>query len=184
MRQRGPNCDPANRCGVCREAMSHTWRLALAVTVAAVVGCVDALLAPAPASREQVGPLRLTGPASAIDLTVGDTVRLVFRLENVGDTVVHLTFPGGCQLLPYVMDRRSGAFRYPYGGQWVCTGALSYLSLAPGQAESLDVGIRRGAPQQAIYTEVPLDPGDYFVYVTLAHPDYPLRSSAVGLRIR
>lgn len=146
--------------------------------------CADPVMSPQLRVPEQIGTLRLTALDSVVELPLGRVDTLDFQLENIGRERINLTFPSGCQLLPYIADAGTGQIVHPAGGGWVCTAALSYLSLAPGDVRPLRIGIRGGAPQLAIYTEFPLEAGQYAAYATLANSDYPLRSATVIVRVR
>src|SRR2546422_11551381 len=50
----------------------------------------------------QSGPLRLEAAVGWSSLRLGDTTSLVFRLRNVGNESLVLTFSNTCQILPYI----------------------------------------------------------------------------------
>lgn len=103
---------------------------ALASLLFAVAGCNDPA---APVSSTLIGDnlISLTTSASAREITAGSPVTLRISLTNEGAEAVTLNFPSGCQINPYVRDSR-GKHVIPASGGWICTGAFSDLTLAPG----------------------------------------------------
>ena len=127
----------------------------------------------------QSGPLRLEAAVGWSSLRLGDTTSLVFRLRNVGNESLVLTFSNTCQILPYITI--SDQVVYPSGGAWGCFDALTSLTLAPGAERVTSVLVRGGA--QGTYPAVRLLPGQYFAYARLEHRDFPLPSVRVSFRV-
>lgn len=129
----------------------------------------------------QSAALRLEAAIGRSSIRFGDTTSLVFRLRNLGDDSLVLTFSNTCQILPYITTRRSDEVVYPSSGAWGCYEALTTLTLAPGAERVTSVLVRGGA--QATYPGVPLLPGQYVAYARLEHRDFPLRSARVSFRV-
>jgi len=128
-----------------------------------------------------VGPLRLEGTIGRASIQVGDTTSLVFRLRNVSHESLTLNFSNSCQIMPYITAGASDKVVYPGGGAWGCYLVLTSFTLAPGAERVVSVLVRGG--EQATASGVPLLPGQYQAYAQLEHPDFPVRSASVSLRV-
>lgn len=143
-------------------------------------GCSASPTEPTSAS----GPLRLEAAIAQPALAVGDTTAFVVRLINTGAQPVTLTFGSGCQVLPYIRAADSDRMIYPTGGGWVCTTALSALTI-PGRGEHVArFLLRGGSPQLAVYTGVPLGAGRYLATAEVHSAEYQLRSDPVAVTVR
>jgi len=129
----------------------------------------------------QHGPLRLDAAVGRSVIRFGDTTSLVFRLRNLSDDSVVLTFNDSCQVLPYITTRRADQVVHPSGGAWGCFDIITTLTLAPRGERVTAVLVRGGA--EAIHPAISLLPGQYRAYARLDHPDFPLRSASVSFRI-
>lgn len=114
----------------------------------------------------QPGGLELVASISSPAVRVGATATLAFRIRNTSTERAALTFPSSCQVLPYI-ETASGARTYPAGGDWGCYAAITQLDLAAGEARTISVEVHGGAPQPAVTTGVPLQPGRYRAYARL-----------------
>ena len=128
----------------------------------------------------QTGPLRLDAAIGQSTLRIGDTTSLVFRLRNVSSESLAFKFNTSCQVLPYITTR-DDAVVYPNGGEWGCYLVLTNFTLAPGTERVLTVLVHGGA--QATDPGISILPGAYVAYARLDHPDFPLRSASVTLRV-
>ncbi len=150
-------------------AMLRNFALPALVAFALAGACVDSGAVVHVDAQAQDG-LVLAVTASASSITPGDTVRLVAHLANHNDHPVRLDFSSGCQVLPYV-ESGGGKIVYPYGGGWLCTAALTSLTLAPGEVKEQVLewaGQSRDYDRQtfrSVYS--PLPAGEYRAYVVL-----------------
>ena len=135
-----------------------------------------------PASPSPGDPLRLTGSISQAVLAPGQTASLTFRLENHGTEVVTLSFSTGCQILPFVRDRKAQQIVYPSDGAWFCTHAVTQLILAPGEAAVRATSIV--AADTARSPVLGLPPGDYDAYATITSSTFQSRSESVLFSVR
>jgi hypothetical protein len=156
--------------------MTRPSHVALALAVAGVACRGDRLL------RAPFDPLRLDVVAARTTIDVGDTTTIRFRLSNTGGDTVRLTFSSGCQVLPYVTDADHQVV-YPGGGGWACITVITHLELAPGAQKIVPLVIHGGSPADPGYANVPLDPGEYWMYATLEQPGHP-RSESLRFTVR
>ena len=156
--------------------MTEPSDIALALVVACAACGGERLL------RSPLDPLRLDVVAARTTIDVGDTTTVRFQLTNAGGDTVRLTFSSGCQVLPYVTDTDHRVV-YPGGGGWFCTTVITYLELAPGAQQVVPLVIHGGSPAAPGYANVPLDPGQYWMYATLEQPDHP-RSESLLFTVR
>lgn len=147
-------------------------------SAAPLAGCWYDVVAPG-----QQGPLRLEASIGRSTLRLGDTTSILFRLRNLGADSITLTFGSSCQILPYVRGQHSGHVVYPGGGGWVCAAVITRLTLAPGAEHVLPVVVHGGAPAETVYSYVPLPPGDYLAFASLAHAEFQLRSESLAFSI-
>ena len=151
-------------------------RLTLIILISvSLTACVGDNLEPGAA------PLRLEARIGRAALRSGDTTSIVFTLRNVTADSIVLHFNDSCQILPYITGRHADHVVHPSGGQWGCYQALTSLHLAPLAAETVTVLVRGGAPVS--YPAISLPPGEYLTFALLEHPDFPLRSPMLDLRV-
>ena len=129
----------------------------------------------------QHGSLRLEAATERSTIGLGDTSRIIFRLRNLGSDSVFLGFPNSCQVLPYITSQRPGQIIYPSGGAWGCRAVVTSLALAPGAERQTSILVRGGS--DAGSPAIPLLPGVYRAYAQLEHPDYPIRSVPITIRV-
>ena len=156
--------------------MIRPSHVALALAVACVACGGESLF------RAPLDPLRLDVMADRTTIDVGDTTTVRFQLSNTGSETVRLTFSSGCQVLPYVTDAAHQVV-YPGGGGWFCTTVITHLELAPGAQQVVPLVFHGGSPAAPGYANVPLDPGQYWMYATLEQPDHP-RSESLLFTVR
>jgi hypothetical protein len=156
--------------------MTRHSDVALALAVACTACSGESLFHP------PLDPLRLDVVAARTTIDVGDTTTVQFRLSNTGGETVRLTFSSGCQMLPYVTDTDHQVV-YPGGGGWACITVITHLELAPGAQKVIPLVIHGGSPAAPGYANVPLDPGQYWMYATLEQPDHP-RSESLLFTVR
>ena len=156
--------------------MTRPSHVALALTVACVACGGETLL------RSPLDSLRLDVVADRTTIDIGDTTTVRFRLSNTGGDTVRLTFSSGCQVLPYVTDADHQVV-YPGGGGWACITVITHLELAPSAQQVIPLVIHGGSPAAPGYANVPLDPGQYWMYATLEQPDHP-RSESLLFTVR
>lgn len=135
-------------------------------------------------SNPRQGVLQLDAAIGRSVLRAGDTTTAVFRLRNVGTALIELEFASGCQVLPYVSRPNLRDIVFPPEGGYLCTTAFTRLSLAPGQERVTTLLLHGGATQQAMAPFAQLPQGEYRVFARLEHPDYPLQSVPLAVRVR
>jgi hypothetical protein len=111
-----------------------------------------------------------------------DGVLFTLRVENIGTTVVDLTFPSSCQVLPYFVDRATGQPVTPVGGGFVCLTVITSQTLRPGQSFAQMHTVKAGSatlPQAIV-----LPPGDYTIYARLEDATLRLTSDPVAFSVR
>src|SRR5438093_5766449 len=130
--------------------------LSFAITILAFAGCGGT-----PTSPSQQGPLSLTvTPAETLVATPGAALFYV-SLKNTGSETVKLNFPSSCQVMPYIVERRTSRIVHPAGGSWGCATVLTTLTLVPGEARIHPISL---ATVTAVPEVVRLPPGDYVIY--------------------
>ena len=160
-------------------------RAASLALVTALAGCAGDGVTGNRLVHGGIGPFILDGSIGKVVLERGDTTMVSFRLRNVSESAVTLQFSSGCQLLWFVAAWPGERIIYPVGGAWGCTLALTELTLAPGEEYSVGTVIRAyPPPMPAIYSGVPLGPGEYVIFARLQHTDFPLQSEVLHLTVR
>jgi hypothetical protein len=149
--------------------------LVVAFSAALLVACRNDGLAP------EGGPLRLEATIGRSTIEIGDTTSIVFRLRNVSQETVSLSFPDSCQVVPYITTLRVDEVVYPSGGAWGCLTVVTQLVLSPGAEHVTKVLVSGGA--QPMTPAVPLVRGEYRAYARLEHPRFPLQSATVAFRV-
>ena len=153
----------------------------LALLVLSGATCQDPV---APSSvRVDDSVVRLAATASARELVVGTPVTLRVILTNDGTKPVTLHFNSGCQILPYIRNTR-GINVLPEGGGWMCTAALTQLTLLPGQSETREY---KWTGSTAFQSEMPLRPlpsGRYFFAAEVESREGTLRTEPIELILK
>lgn len=160
--------------------------------VLAGLGAACADLVSEPAVPEARG-LALVVEATPVEISPGDTARIVARLRNSNPHEATLNFNSGCQILFYVEDA-AGRLVEPQAGGWACRGALTTLRLGAGQTLTRAfpwTGQRVAGYESGTYLPIRegLPAGAYRVYATLVEAELDgrrisLRSAALPLRLR
>jgi hypothetical protein len=128
---------------------------------------------------------RVTGPGGGqpIRVTVsqnptfaGGMAVFSVNVENISESIVNLTFPSSCQVLPYFFDRLGHAV-IPVGGGFACLTVFTNQSLRPGASFSQAFIVKPGTSPEAGYVVLP--PGDYVVRGHLEDTIYKLVSDPV-----
>jgi hypothetical protein len=134
----------------------------------APVAALAALLAhgcgttPADPGPEADG-LRITGQISQPVIAIGTTATITFRLQNLTDAPIVLTFTETCQI--HLVIRDAGG--PPPGRNAGCSAPGTPLALPPFGEQVMPLQVRGGAPQIMIYPGIPLDRGHYRAYAVL-----------------
>ncbi len=144
-----------------------------------LAGCSEGVFTPNP----EEGNLRLEASISKQVIHVGDTATLLLRLRNLGSEEITLNFNSTCQILPYIHHRRSSDMVHPAGGGWVCGGALTSLTLAPGGERMVPYVVGGGAPAQGIHMGAPLPEGEYVAYARVQASQVNLTSLPVSFAV-
>jgi hypothetical protein len=103
------------------------------------------------------------------------------ELINTSAEVIRLVFPSTCVVLPYIDDLR-GANVYPGGRAWLCGGAITPVTLAPGQVVSRSVVLRTGTTPALTSGTLTLPPGRYVAYAEMDGSIGDLGGQRVQLR--
>src|SRR5689334_20571143 len=118
-------------------------------------GCSGTVSGPTPGTG---GPLRVS--VSQNPTLVGGVAVFSVRVDNIGDSVVNITFPSSCQVLPYFRDRAGRAVT-PAGGGFACLTVLTQQTLRPGASFSHAFSVKPGTVPDAQFVVLP--PGDYSI---------------------
>lgn len=141
------------------------------------VACADGVAPPR-------GPLRLRADIESIQLRVGDSTTVNFRLTNISAETLRLEFGDSCQVLPYIAEAPGQTVIYPAGGHWGCLTVITNLTLAPGASRVVPLQLRGGTTATYNGREVRLPRGTYYAYARLEHRTYSLQSRAVAIDVR
>jgi hypothetical protein len=153
--------------------MQHLTRLVLAAALLAA-GCGAAATAPTPAPvRVSVQP----NPTFA-----GGVAIFTLRAENISQSVVDLTFPSSCQILPYFTDRATARAVTPVGGGFVCLTVITRQTLRPGEAFWQTFTVKPGEIPDSQYVVLP--PGEYSIRARLEDSVYRLNSDPFPFTVR
>ena len=139
-------------------------------------GCGATVTSPSPS-----GPIRVTVHATPTFVGI-DGVMFTLRVENIGTTVVDLTFPSSCQVLPYFVDRATGQPVTPVGGGFACLTVITKQTLNPGQSFSQVHTVKAGS--MTLPQAIVLPPGDYTIYARLEDSTLRLTSDPIPFSVR
>ena len=148
--------------------------LALAVAVAAGCGSTTAPSANA--------PVRVTVQPTQTLVGGSETATFTLRVENITPSVVDLTFPSSCQVLPYFVDRGTGQAVTPRGGGFACATVITHQTLAPGGSFSQVVTVTAG--NDPLPGRIVLPPGNYGIYARLEDSTYKVQSDPFQFSVR
>lgn len=122
-----------------------------------------------------VEPLQtLTGSSSAAEFAL--------KLQNTSAESIEITLPSSCQVMPYVVERRTGRTVSPSGGGWVCATVITKLTLGPGETHTDTAHVIAGTDPRSPHLVVP--PGDYAIYAKLEDYTFKLQSESVPFSVR
>jgi hypothetical protein len=148
-----------------------------ALVVLLSVACADGVAPPR-------GPLRLDADVQRVQLRVGDSTTVKFRLANVSAETLRLGFGSSCQIMPYVAQAPRLTVVHPAGGGWICSAVITSLTLEPGASRVVPLVLRAGTSTSFSDREVRLPRGQYYAYARLDNRTYPLQSRAVAIDVR
>lgn len=162
-----------------------TRRIIAAAALALGAGCASA-----PTLPPQTGPVRLTAAINRAQIARGGTATVSFRLQNVTSRAVTLEFGTGCQVMPYVLRSPANEVVYPEGGGWVCTMALTEMTLAPNSVTVTELTVLAsdppadppGLPPGRFAFFAP--PGEYAFFARLESRQHTIESGRVTLVVR
>ena len=149
--------------------------LLLAILVLAA-GCGATVTSPSNSA-----PIRVTVQAAPTFEGI-EGVRFTLMVENIGTTVVDLTFPSSCQVLPYFVDRTTGQPVTPVGGGFACLTVITNQTLRPGQSFSQAHTVRAGSV--VLPPAIVLPPGDYTIYARLEDSTLRVTSDPLAFSVR
>lgn len=124
-------------------------------------------------------PLRVS--VSQNPTFVGGIAVFSIRVENVGDTVVNLTFPSSCQVLPYFTDRAGRAVT-PVGGGFACLTVITQQTLPPGGSFRHTFSVKPGTTPEPQYLVLP--PGEYRIRGRLEDTVHKLESDPIPFTLQ
>jgi hypothetical protein len=148
--------------------------LAAAVLAAAACGSMT--------SPTTAAPVRVTVQPTPTLAGSANTATFTLRVENITPSVVDLTFPSSCQVLPYFVDRRTGEAVTPRGGGFACSTVITRQSLKAGESFSQVVTVVGGDAPVANWIVLP--PGDYGIYARLEDSTYQVKSDPVQFSVK
>ena len=153
-------------------------------TICMAMSAAAALCAACASSRGVPGaqaPVVLTARIDRAEITAGGTAVASFRLENTTGSAITLDFSNGCQIQPFIAKRPSNDVIYPDGGSWVCTQALTSLTLPPNGATVKELSVVAGDKTP---THVGLPAGEYSFFARVESSQYKLESGRVTLTVK
>jgi hypothetical protein len=148
----------------------------IALAVVAAAGC-GAMTSPSPNA-----PVRVTVQPTEALVGGSDTATFTLRVENITRSVVDLTFPSGCQVLPYFVDRGTGQAVTPRGGGFACAAVITHQTLEPGGSFTSVVTVAAG--NEPVAGRIVLPPGTYGIYARLQDSTYQLTSDQVQFSVK
>lgn len=151
-------------------------RLGLGAALLAL-GCGGTGMSPSTSTR-----VRVTVQAAPTLVGGADTATLTARVENISRTVVDLTFPSACQVLPHFVNRETGLMVAPVGGGFACALAITTQTLQPGEAFSQTFTVKAGAVP--VPEAIVLPAGSYTIYARLQDPSLPVLSDPLAFSVR
>lgn len=147
---------------------------------------VGALLSPgcggSGTSPDPVAPVRVAVQPAPLPISGPDVAGFSLWLENTTLSVVDLTFPTSCQVLPYFVDARTGQAVTPRGGGTACLTVISRLSLQPHMSVVQIVAVKSGDAPTSGYVVLPA--GDYRIYAQLEDQVYRVKSEERAFSVR
>jgi hypothetical protein len=157
--------------------MQRLSSLVVVATATALLagGCSDPATSPTPTA-----PVRVTvqqNPTFAGGMAV-----FSLKVENVGQSVVDLTFPSSCQVLPYFFERSSGREVTPAGGGFVCLTVITRRTLGAGEWFLQTYTVNPGTAPEAQYIVLP--PGEYTIRARLEDTVYRLNSDPLVFTVQ
>lgn len=115
---------------------------------------------------------------------VGDpsTANFSIAAENISQNVLDLTFPSGCQLLPYFLERTTRRAVTPVGGGFACLTVITRATLRPGESIASNVLVKSGSSPNPAYVVLP--PGDYVIYGRVEDQLFKAKSEELAFAVR
>jgi len=138
-----------------------------------------------PPSSVDVGgnTISLNVTASGNEVVGISPVTFTIRLLNEGTEGVTLHFNSGCQISPFIRTS-SGVVVLPSAGGWLCTGALTQLSLAAGESVVREYVWTGSTDWRSEMPLRPLPKGRYFFSAEVPSAEGMLRSRPVEVVVR
>ena len=155
--------------------LGRWFAAAAAGLVLVVLGCQEAV---SPKSSTVIGEnlVRLSVTPSASEVARGAPMTFHVSLENQGSTPVVLHFRDSCQINPYIQDRL-GKTVLPENGWWICTGALTTLTVAPSSEVVRDFVWTGSTEFRSELLLRSLPPGKYFFSAEVPADEVTLRGT-------
>ena len=140
-------------------------------------GCSASITSPSPPAGS---PVRVTVQQNPT--FVGGVAIFTLKVENVSQSVVDLTFPSSCQVLPYFTERATGRAVTPVGGGFVCLTVITQQTLQPGGSFFRTVTVKPGTVTAPDAIVIP--PGEYLIHARLEDSVYKLNSEPVVFTVQ
>ena len=156
--------------------MRRISSLVLAGAVLAA-GCSATVTSPSPTPAAPVRVSVVQNPTFAGGMAV-----FTLRVDNISPSVVDLTFPSSCQVLPYFTERATGRAVTPLGGGFACLTVITGQTLRPGESFSRTHTVKSGTAHEADFIVLP--PGEYTIHARLEDAVYKLNSEPVAFTVR
>ena len=108
---------------------------------------------------------------------VGGVAIFTLKVENVSQSVVDLTFPSSCQVLPYFFERSTGREVTPVGGGLACLTVITRQNLRAGESFFQTYTVKPGTAPDAQLIVLP--PGEYTIRARLEDSVFKINSDPV-----
>jgi hypothetical protein len=149
----------------------------LAVATAVMAAACGA--SPGGPTPDPGGPLTIT--VSQLPALVPGTLVFGIRVDNISTSVVDVTFPSSCPVLPYFTDR-SGRAVTPAGGGFACLTVITRQSFHPGVSFIQPFTVKAGAAPDGQFVVLP--PGEYTIRGRLEDTVFRLESVPVPFALQ
>ena len=127
-----------------------------------------------PTTPDRPAPVSVTVEPTQTFAGGPDRATFTLRVANTSSSVVDLTFPSSCQVLPYFIDTRTNQPVTPRGGGFACLTVITSRQLTSGDSFSDVVSIKSGAAPEPGFVVLP--PGAYAIYARLEDQTYRTQS--------
>lgn len=134
-----------------------------------------------PTGPDAAAPIRVTVEPTPTLIGGPDIATFTLRVENISQSVVDLTFPSSCQVLPSFADR-SGQPVTPRGGGFACATVITSRTLRPGEGFAQVFAVKAGSAPEAQYIVLP--PGEYRIEARVEDSRYRVKSAPLAFSLQ